>query len=174
MVPNPAAPGVTRAVHVTSTLAAPREAVWARVSTMAGVNAELMPLVRMSYPPQAAVLDAAAVPLGRTAFRSVLLLFGVLPIDRHDLCLLRVDPPAGFHESSTSLLQRRWVHVRTLEAVPGGCRLTDEVDFEPRLPAIAALLRPLVRAIFAHRHRRLRRHFGEAAGTRVSGEPRAP
>jgi ligand-binding SRPBCC domain-containing protein len=38
--------------------------------------------------------------------------------------------------------------------------ITDRVAWEPRLPVPARALRPLFRAIFRHRHRRLRRRFG--------------
>ncbi len=62
------------------------------------------------------------------------------------------------------LSQRLWEHERTLE--PDGasaCRVTDRVLFEPRLPVPGALMRPVLLAVFRHRHRRLRRRFGGAA-----------
>lgn len=145
--------------EVASVVAASPETVWARVSTMAGVNAELMPLVRMTYPAHFARLDPALVPLGRRAFRSWLLLFGVLPVDYDDLCLVRVDPGRGFLESSTMLSQRRWVHERTLEPVPGGCLVTDRVRFEPRVRLAGPVFRPIFRLAFRWRHYRLRRAF---------------
>ena len=69
------------------------------------------------------------------------------------------DPGRGFHEDSTMLSQRRWVHRRTLEPVDGGTRVVDRIEFEPRLPGLAGLLRPVFRAVFRHRHRRLAAHF---------------
>jgi ligand-binding SRPBCC domain-containing protein len=146
--------------EITSTLSTPREQVWGHASTMAGVNAELWPIVRMTYPRAAADLNSAQVRPGHPLFRSWLMLFSVLPIDCHWLTLVAVDPPASFHEDSRSWLQRRWVHVRRLDATAVGCRLTDRVAFEPRLPGVGRLLRPIVKSIFAHRHRYLRRHFG--------------
>jgi ligand-binding SRPBCC domain-containing protein len=146
---------------VRSTLAAPPSAVLARALTMPGVNAELAPLVRMTYPPEAEVLDVTRVPLGKVAFRSVLLLFGVLPVDLHALVLVHVDPARGFHECSHSLLQRYWEHERTVEpGERGGCVVTDRVDFAPRLHGVGWLLRPVMRAVFRHRHRRLAAAFG--------------
>lgn len=133
--------------------------VWARVSTMAGVNAELWPLARMTHPPALDRLDSD-VPLGRRLFRSWIFLLGVLPVDWDDLTLLRIEPGRGFLESSTLGSQRRWVHERTLEAVPEGCRVTDRVGFEPRLAPLAALHGVVFRLVFRHRHRRLRRAFG--------------
>jgi hypothetical protein len=149
---------------VRSTLAAPPSAVLARVLTMPGVNDELAPLVRMTYPPEGEMLDVARVPLGKVAFRSVLLLFGLLPIDVHSLVLVALDPARGFHECSHSLLQRHWEHERTVEPGPrGGCIVTDRIDFAPRIHGVGLLLVPVMRAVFRHRHRRLAATFGRSA-----------
>jgi hypothetical protein len=148
-----------REFQVTSVVPATPAAVWARVSTMAGVNAELMPIARMTHPAGLDRLDGADVPLGRRLFRSWVLLFGVLPVDWDDLTLLRVEPGRGFLESSTLLSQRRWTHERLLEAVPEGCRVTDRVGFEPRLPVLAGVHAAIFHLVFRHRHRRLRRAF---------------
>jgi hypothetical protein len=59
---------------------------------MAGVNAELMPFVRMTFPRGAERIDKATAAAGKPLFRSVLLLFGVLPIDVHRLALVKLDP----------------------------------------------------------------------------------
>ena len=40
------------------------------------------------------------------------------------------------------------------------CVLTDQISYDPRLPLPDALLRSVYAAIFRHRHKRLRRHFG--------------
>jgi len=126
---------------------------------MDGVNAELMPLVRMTVPKGAAGARLEDAPLGELAFHSWLLLGGVLPFDRHALRLLEVER-GRFLEASTSWLQLEWRHERTLEDVPGGCRITDVVRFVPRLPLVGGLTRLLVNLVFAHRHRRLRRRHG--------------
>ncbi len=137
------------------------EVVWARVSTIAGVNDELMPLARMTCPRRYAGmrLDPAVVPLRERAFRSWILLFGVLPIDFDDLTFVRIEPPRGFLENSPMLSQRLWVHERTLQPVAGGCRVTDRIQFESRLPGLDRVLLPLFRFFFGHRHRRLGRYF---------------
>jgi ligand-binding SRPBCC domain-containing protein len=148
--------------EVSSVVPATPEAVWARVSTMDGVNHELMPLVRMTYPRRYAGLrlDPDVVPLGERVFRSWILLLGLLPIDWDDLRLVRIERGRGFLESSTMLSQRRWVHERTLAAVHGGCRVTDRITFEPRLPGLGRVFLPVFRFFFRHRHRRLARYFG--------------
>ena len=152
----------------TSLLAAPRETVWARVTTMAGVNAELAPLARMTHPPGIDRLTADAVPLGRRAFRSWILLFGVLPVEYDDLTLVRIDAGRGFREESPMLTQRLWIHQRTLEDAAGGCRLTDQLTFEPRLAWLGGLQLHVFRFFFRHRHRRLRHQFGSPVA-RASG-----
>ena len=77
--------------------------------------------------------------------------------------LERIEPGRGFLERSTMLSQRLWEHERTIEPVAGGgCTIADRVAWEPRLPLPGRLLRPLFAAVFRHRHRRLRRHFGAA------------
>jgi hypothetical protein len=129
---------------------------------MAGVNYELFPIVRMTHPP-AATLERD-IELGVVLFPSWLLLLGVLPFDRHMLRLRSFTPGRGFDEDSWSWWQRRWQHRRTLEPVhttdgSERCRVTDEVEFEPRLGA-ARLLRPIFFRVFVHRHARLRRRFG--------------
>jgi hypothetical protein len=96
-------------------------------------------------------------PLGR----SWLLLFGVLPVDYDEIGLERIEPGRGFLERSTMLSQRLWEHERTIEpAGTGAATLVDRVAWEPRLPLPGRLLRPLIAAVFRHRHKQLRRHFG--------------
>jgi hypothetical protein len=148
---------------VSSIVPAAPDEVWARVTTMAGVNDELMPVVRMTIPRELAAFTIADAPLGERAFRSWILLFGALPIDAHDLTLVGLDLGRGFHEHSSSLAQRHWIHRRTLTAVPEGTRVTDEIQFAPRLAFLAPILRPLLHAIFRHRHRRLGRYFASRA-----------
>lgn len=143
-----------------SRLAAAPETVWAQASTMAGVNAELGPWVRMSYPADRAALDGQDVPLGQVLFQSWLSLLGLIPFDRHALALERLYPGIGFDERSTSWLQKLWVHRRRIEAVEGGSRVIDELEVRPRLPFMAPVVSLIVSALFRHRHRRLRARYG--------------
>lgn len=150
-------------VEVRSRLDAPPARVWERITTFAGVNAELRPLLRMTAPPGMDSLRPEDVVLGERMFRSWVLLFGLIPFDYDDLTLVRIDPGRGFLERSRMLSQRLWEHERTLEADgEDGCLVIDRLRFEPRLPLPGALFRPVVRFLFRHRHRRLRAHFGAA------------
>jgi ligand-binding SRPBCC domain-containing protein len=152
-----------RRVQVGSRLAAPPGRVWGHVSTVAGVNYELRPFLRMTAPADLQRLEPGRVPLGEPACRSWLLLFGVVPVDYDDLTLVELEPGRGFHERSRMLSMRVWEHERRIEPDGGGCTVIDRLALEPRLRGTGALLEPLVRELFRHRHRRLRRRFGGEA-----------
>jgi ligand-binding SRPBCC domain-containing protein len=147
--------------ELSSTLAAPRPVVWGVVSTMRGVNDELGPWLRMTFPVDRAVLAEGSVVPGRVLFRSWTLLFGFVPLDRHALVLDVIDDGDGFVEESSSWLQRRWRHERMLmDFGDGSCVVTDRLVVEPRLQVTRPLIAVVVKRVFTHRHRQLRRRFG--------------
>jgi hypothetical protein len=145
-----------RTVRVSSALRAAPETVWQHASTLQGMNDELWPL-HISGPKAGAL--GSDVPLGEPLFRGVVTLLRLVVLDVHEFKLLRVQPGQAFHESSRSLTERRWEHVRTILPEPGGCVVSDELEFEPRL--LPALLEAVVQRIFERRHAFLRRKFGE-------------
>jgi ligand-binding SRPBCC domain-containing protein len=152
------------ALRFESRLAVEPAELWRHATSMAGVNFELMPLVRMTHPRDRAVLpDAGELPDG-VLFHSWLLLFGLLPFDRHALCLRSIGPGMRFDEDSTSWMQRRWGHHRRIEPVLGGAFVIDELQIEPRIGFAAPLVRAIVTQLFRHRHRRLRLRFGALPG----------
>lgn len=142
---------------------AARQAVWARVTTPEGIDHELRPLLSMRMPARHAGATIGTVPVGERLGRAWLRLGGVLPVEYDDLVLVAVDPPAGFHERSSMATARVWEHRRRLEELPDGrTRVVDELRMVPRVPLPApalGLVRRLVDALFAHRHRRLQGHF---------------
>ncbi|HET9196813.1 MAG TPA: hypothetical protein VFN92_00985 [Solirubrobacterales bacterium] len=147
-------------IAVSSELEADRERVWARAIDPAGINDELRPLMRMTVPKGAKDFGLDVPAPGRIG-RSWVFLFGLIPFDYDDLNIVRLDPGRGFLERSSMLSMRLWEHERTLEPLDGNrCRIADRVAWEPRLPLPAAWLRPLIQAIFNHRHRRLRSAWG--------------
>jgi hypothetical protein len=156
-------------IRVASRLHAGSAPVWERAMSEEGINDELGPVLRMTVPRGLESLDLDMIepgPLGR----SWVLLFGLIPFDYDDLVLERIEPGRGFLERSTMLSQRLWEHERTIE--PGGdraCTVVDRVAWEPRLPLPGRILRPLLKAMFRHRHRQLQRHFGGEAVEAVSG-----
>jgi hypothetical protein len=146
-------------IEVSSEVNAGTDAVWARVTDPAGINDELRPLMRMTVPRGLPDFGLDGPPPGRIG-RSWVLLFGCIPFDYDDISVVRVEPGRGFLERSSMLSMRVWEHERTLDPVGADrCRVTDRLTWEPRLPLPGALLRPLIHAIFKHRHRRLRLRF---------------
>lgn len=150
-------------IEITSTLSAPREEVWRSVSTMKGVNFELRPFVHMTSPAEHQVLPSTPEP-GQVVFKSWLLLFGVMPFDRHSLAFDEVDEVDEgycFSEVSTSWLQREWRHERVVGDGPGtGCSVTDRLVISPRVALAKPIVVAIVSKLFEHRHRRLAARFG--------------
>ena len=150
-------------VRASSALAAGLDEVVAVASTLQGVNAELSPWVRMSGGREDLRALAEEHPPGTVLLHSWMLGLGVIPFDRHALALDRLvvtDDELGFDERSTSWLQRSWVHQRRIRRDGDGCTVSDHVRAEPRVSLVAPVARVVVGALFAHRHRRLRRRFG--------------
>lgn len=143
-----------------SVLRASPEAVWAHAMSPSGVNRELWPLLRMTFPIDVRDLAERWRP-GRVLFRSWILLLGILPVEYDDLAFAEVEPGRRFLERSTLLSQRLWEHERIVEAADGGTRLTDRVHFVPRVASLAPIHGAVFRAVFRLRHRNLRRLFGE-------------
>jgi ligand-binding SRPBCC domain-containing protein len=141
-----------------SDLNASPERVWQWMTSTSGILQEMAPLMRMTVPSSFTDLATSTVPLGQRLFRSWVLLFGVLPIDRSDLTLLSLDTGKGFVEESPMLNMKLWRHERTIEAVDGRTRLTDRLTFEPRFAR--PLVAWFVRTMFGHRHGVLRKKLG--------------
>jgi ligand-binding SRPBCC domain-containing protein len=146
-----------------SVVDAPREQMWARIVTPEGINDELRPWMTMSMPRGKESLTVDDIPVGTPVGKCWMRLFGVLPFDYDDLMIAEMWPGRGFHEESTMLSMRLWRHERTLESGGDGkTNVRDRLTFELRGPL--RLLTPVVKAgigaLFSHRQRRLRRHFG--------------
>lgn len=156
--------GLMPAFEISSDLAAPAEVVWRHVTDMAGVNDEMRPLMRMTVPPGLHGSRIGDLPVGRRAGRSWLLLLGVLPVDFDDLTIAEMGPGLRFREESRMLTQSRWEHERSVTAIEGGSRVRDSLRWQGRIAALGALYELGVPVLFGHRHRRLRRRFGELAG----------
>jgi ligand-binding SRPBCC domain-containing protein len=145
--------------EVSSLVPGPPDQVWERVITPEGINHELRPWMQMTLPRGFQGLEPQSVELGKPIGRSWVLLFGVLPFEYDDVTLIELEPGRRFLERSPMLSQRSWQHERIVEPAEGGSRITDRIRMEPRLGLPGAPLRPLFRAVFRHRHRRLRAWF---------------
>lgn len=142
-----------------SDLSVSSDRAWAWITSVEGISKEMAPLLRMTAPKGIESLADLDVQKGERLFRSFLLLFGLVPIDRSDLTLIEWEEGEGFIEQSPMKTMKRWRHERRIHPhSESGVRLVDRLSFEPRLPRAVAL--PLVRLLFAHRHRMLRKHLG--------------
>jgi hypothetical protein len=124
------------------------------VTTAQGVNAELAPLVRMTFP-AGAMADLANAPRDEPVAVCWLLAFGAIPFDRHVLAMHEVGERHVI-ETSHSLLQKLWRHERYVEPSGQGCTVRDVVTPVPRLGLAAPMTRAIAAAIFRHRHKRLK------------------
>ncbi|MCX6408219.1 MAG: hypothetical protein NTV28_14995 [Propionibacteriales bacterium] len=153
---------MTVVVEVASTVPLPREVVWARVASVAGIQHEMMPWLLMSMPRGTEHLDVHTLPVGQPLGKAWLRLFGVLPVEYDDLTVVELEPGRRFREVSRMLSARRWEHERTLTSVDGGgTQVHDRLTIDPRLRHGAGATRAVVSAIFRHRHRRLARWCAE-------------
>lgn len=134
--------------------------MWTHVTSFAGINDELRPLLRMTAPPRLRAVGSLELAPPAKLGKSVLLAFGVVPVDYDDIGIVEFDPPHRFLERSRMLSAAHWEHERTLTPTERGCLLTDRVEFEPRFPGTGAVLNTLVPRLFRHRHTRLARRFG--------------
>jgi ligand-binding SRPBCC domain-containing protein len=141
-----------------SDLSAPVGEVWAWITSVEGISRELWPILKMTVPRHVRKLGDVPLTPGKPLFRSWVLLFGVVPIDRSDLTLLELTDLRGFVEESPLLSMSLWRHERSLE--PQGARtiLVDRLTFRPRFGTV--LTRWFIRRVFTHRHDVLRRQFG--------------
>ncbi len=153
--------GQTEQLVFSSRLAAAPDAVWARVITPEGVNDELRPLARMTFPASVKDLSPENVPIGSPICTSWFLLFGFVPFDRARVTLVAIAD-RSFVEQSPMLSLKLWRHERSVGVDGAGCRLTDTLRFEPRLGVMMPLVRWLVGWLFRNRHARLTARFGRA------------
>ena len=140
-----------------------QEEVWQRISSWDGVNHELGPILRMTFPARySSLVDIPAD--GRSHFTSIFLFLGWIPFDAHRFTLQELSVPAFFQELSSNLLMRSWSHRRSVTPQPNGdgVEVRDECGFECRVPLLGALLLRLYKAVFRRRHRRLRAFYANA------------
>lgn len=155
-------------VERASLLPADAAEVWDRCTTAAGINDELRPLCRMTVPSGGLELDVDRLRPPVRLGRSWILLGGVLPVDYDDLCIEELAPGRFIEHSRTASLDP-WIHERTVsEAGAGRCLVRDQLRFEVRdplghLPGAESVAAAVVGGLFTHRHRRLRRLWGEVS-----------
>ena len=150
-----------------SRLATPAEQVWAHALTPAGVNLELRPLARMTFPIDTESLEPSEALLGKPLFRSWILLFGIIPADYDEVTFVEFEDGHRFLECSPMLSQRLWQHERIVEPISGGCRLTDRLKLSPKIAILGPIYERIFRLTFTLRHRNLRKLFGDLGASSV-------
>jgi ligand-binding SRPBCC domain-containing protein len=137
-------------------LAASPATVWDWMTSFAGISREMAPYLHMSKPSGVTDLRSVGFKPGQAMFRSWISLFHLIPFDYSDLTLISLEEGVGFVEQSP---MRIWRYSRQLRpAADGGCVLTDELTFDPRIAGWLSCR--IVRAFFSHRHRMLARYLG--------------
>ena len=143
-------------VERTTEVPAPAAGVWARVTSVEGVNDELRPWLRMTVPRGARGMSLEDVELNRPIGRSWVLALGFIPFDYDEITLVERGPGLRFLERSPMGSMRLWQHERVVEPRgDGACAITDRLTFEPRVPGSKRLVRGMIERIFANRHSRL-------------------
>ena len=131
--------------------------VWEHAIDPRGINAELWPILKMTFPGHRLDLNTTSTP---NPARSWLLLGGIIPVEYDDVVIAELESGRRLLERSSTFTQRVWEHERIVEPRGEGCSLTDRIRFVPRAPWLDPVFGFLFRAVFKHRHRRLRGLFG--------------
>ena len=119
----------------------------------------------MSMPRGAESLTVDSVPVGKPIGKAWMRLFGLVPFDYDRLTIAELQPGRGFREESTMLSMRQWHHERGVTPDDSGKTLVhDRITFQLRAPLRLATTHVAagLRALYWHRHRRLKRHFAAA------------
>jgi hypothetical protein len=127
---------------------------------MSGVNYELGPLLKMSAPDIWQSKSITDWPTNQNLFTSNILLLGLIPIDRHYFNFKTIDS-FGFKENSKSLMNSLWSHERLIKSVGYGSVIKDVIIYESKLGILGNLFMPIYKAIFKHRHNRLRAKYSK-------------
>ena len=136
-----------------------KEILWRHITQMKNVNAELFPFARMTYPREMSEIGNREVPVSEVLFKSVILLFGFLPIDLHYLRLDKLNFGKAFYENSYSLQHHYWKHTRTISERNERVFVKDELHFAPRISFTGYFLLPVYKMIFRNRHKNLAAAF---------------
>jgi hypothetical protein len=127
---------------------------------MSGVNYELGPFLKMSAPDIWQSKSITEWPTNQNLFSSNILLLGLIPIDRHFFNFKTIDS-FGFKESSKSLMNSLWSHERLIKSVGSDSVIKDVIIYKSKLGILGNLFMPIYKAIFKHRHNRLRAKYSK-------------
>ena len=129
--------------------------------SMRGVNTELFPWMKLTYPKGPDFLRGNILAPGRFLFKSWFLFLGFIHIDYYSFYFIFLSQEGDFHENSSSLTYKNWCHIREISSSEEGCLLKDDLEITPRLFFLSPLIRFFARRIFLHRHSVLRKKFNK-------------
>ena len=139
-----------------SELRAPADKVWRSVTSLAGINQELMPLLSMVGTDGTERLDQLVDGAEIDPLHVTLRLGGLVPIGSATIHIIELDR-FRFTEQSDQPGMRSWQHARRIEPDEPGCTLLNRVEFTPARAGAATS--KLIEGLFAFRHRNLRRFW---------------
>jgi len=131
--------------------------LWAKINNFEKLNKELWPVMQMTCPDEYRRKAFHDFPIGLPVFKSLILLFGFLPVERSNVRFLSVTPGGGFSEDSEMILCPSWKHKRTITPDGDGSIIMDELDITPRSFIFKPVLFLITRLTFFNRHGKLKR-----------------
>jgi len=149
--------------EIESKLNVPGELFWQQAIHMSSVNAELWPIIRMTFPKKMEKLDPSNEDMGKCLFHSIILLFGFLPIDLYDVTFIEFFQGKYFQEKSPTLTQKWWKHRRQIQNIEKGCYVIDRVEILPKIKLFGNIYIWFAKILFTQRHRNLRKRYGVIA-----------
>ena len=151
----------TFSLRFESRLCAPIENVWAWITSVKGIRAEMWPFFIMTVPKGVRSLSDIQITPGTRMFRSYVFLFGLLPVDYSDMTLLELNPGHGFIEQSPMGSMKLWRHERQIAPCPSDSSMVvfvDQLTFQPRMAG--RFVGWFIRRVFIHRHKVIRANLG--------------
>lgn len=153
-----------RLTFTTEVPASPEE-VWSWSTSIKGIQAEMWPVLKITFPKGLNHIDKDTA-LGKPLCRCHFLLLGIFPMDMSKLTFVELGPGHRFVEQSPLFSMRMWRHERVVTPTRNGARVTDKLEFSPRLAS--PLVAWFVKQFFGHRHSVIARRF---ASTAAAGLP---
>lgn len=144
-------------IHFTfqTIVSAPMEEVWEWITSLKGIQKEMMPFFKMTAPLGIKTINDLKIELGKPLFRSHIYLFGFLPFGYDDMTLIEYSEGKGFIEQSPMTSMDLWRHQRTIENVEKGTMITDQLTFKPQ--HASKLIGKFLWMVFRHRHKVLKK-----------------
>lgn len=137
-------------------LPASAEEVWSWSTSVRGIQSEMWPILKMTFPKGMTRIDKDTT-LGKSLGRCHFLLLGIFPMDMSKLTFLELEPGRRFVEQSPLVSMRTWRHERVVTPAGDGACVTDNLEFSPRFAT--PLVTWFVKLFFKHRHAVLARSF---------------